>query len=85
MGYVFLALVFLGAVSSVYYWEYKAKVRAAHEQSGVKHVESGEQVPEVNGAACESTPVTARQKQTGELREFPTPCHVSEEWWEIVK
>lgn len=84
MGYVFLALVFLGAVSSVYYWEYKAKVSASNAAS-IKHVGSGEQVPDVDGVACEQNPTMARQKKSGELREFPTPCHVDKEWWEIVK
>jgi hypothetical protein len=85
MGYVFLALVFLGAISSVYYWEYKAKVRAPEGPALIKHVGSGEQVPDVEGAACEEKVILARQKQTGEVREFPTTCHVDKEWWEIMK
>jgi hypothetical protein len=85
MGYVFLALVFLGAISSVYYWEYKAKVNASNTSAIIKHVGSGEQVPQVEGAACRDDVTMARQRQTGEVREFPTPCHVDEEWWEIMK
>lgn len=85
MGYVFLGLVFLGAISSVYYWEYKAKVRASDGTATIKHVGSGEQIPEVEGAACQSNPTMARQKTTGELREFPTVCHIDKEWWEIAK
>jgi hypothetical protein len=85
MGYVFLGLVFLGALSSVYYWEYKAKVKAANQPAVIKHVESGEQVPEVNGAACELNPVMARQRDTGELREFPTVCHVDQDWWDVIR
>jgi hypothetical protein len=85
MGYVFLALVFLGAISSVYYWEYKAKVRASDGPAVIKHVGSGEQVPDVEGAACGQSVAMARQRQTGEIREFPTACHVDEEWWEIIK
>ena len=85
MGYVFLGLVFLGAISSVYYWEYKAQVRGAENMTLPKHVESGEQVPEVNGIACEDEVTWATHKTTGEKREFPTPCHVNLQQWDIVK
>jgi hypothetical protein len=40
MGYVFLGIVFLGAISAVYYWEKKSKAQGAFVP---KHVESGEQ------------------------------------------
>ena len=85
-GYVFLALVFAGAVSSVYYWEYKAKTAAYQNQlNAPKHVESGEQqVPRVNGAVCESRVTFAKNKNTGEVRDFPTPCHVNE-YWTIIQ
>jgi hypothetical protein len=85
MGYVFLGLVFMGAISSVYYWEYKAKVSAAERSMMVKHVESGEQSPEVQGVTCDNALTRAKQRETGEVREFPSPCHVDLEWWEIIK
>jgi hypothetical protein len=86
VGYVFLGLVFLGAISSVYYWEYKANATSSSSMNASRQVESGEQSPQtpaVNGSACELTPVQARQKQTGEIREFPSACHVVDTW-EIV-
>lgn len=86
MGYVFLGLVFLGAISSVYYWEYKAKAGTSYVQNvAPKHVESGEQVPDIPGTACEdNSPAKARHKETGEVREFPTPCHADKDWWELI-
>jgi hypothetical protein len=45
MGYLFLALVFLGVLCSLYYWEYKAKVSKPDGYINIpKHVESGEKI-----------------------------------------
>jgi hypothetical protein len=41
MGYLFLALVFAGAIGAVYYWETKVKNSNA---AGLGMVESGEQI-----------------------------------------
>ncbi|MBX4188017.1 MAG: hypothetical protein KW793_02675 [Candidatus Doudnabacteria bacterium] len=80
MGYLFLAIVFMGAISSVYYWENKTKYASA-TPSADRYVESGEQIPTT---ACDLKTVKARQKATGEIREFASPCHVTQNW-EIVK
>jgi hypothetical protein len=80
MGYLFLGLVFMGAISSVYYWENKTKGMGVAQQSADRHVESGEQIPTVNGATCELKTVTAKHRKTGELRDFPSVCHVTENW-----
>lgn len=32
---------------------------------------------------CIQVVVSARHKVTGEIREFPTPCHVTDEWEEL--
>ncbi|HYC79624.1 MAG TPA: hypothetical protein VEC17_01200 [Candidatus Binatia bacterium] len=87
MGYVFLSLVFMGAISSVYYWENKTKARSViHSPYG--HVESGEQeetpVVTEEGKMCAQVVTYARHKNSGEVRPFPTPCHVVENW-EIIK
>ncbi len=85
MGYLFLAIVFMGAVSSVYYWENKTKYSsAAATQVGERQVESGEQVPAaVQGQTCKLEVVTAQHKKTGELRDFPSPCHINEYWEKV--
>ena len=84
MGYLFLGLVFLGAVSSVYYWEFKAKAGGNGNVTAPKQVESGEQSP--NGTVlCAQVVTQARHKQSGEIRDFPTPCHVNSDNWEIIK
>lgn len=82
MGYVFLALVFMGSVSSVYYWEHKVKVRAEQNGHNIGTVESGEQSLDAN-LPCSAEPVKAKQKITGEVREFENSCVVNSEWWEI--
>lgn len=84
MGYVFLALVFMGAVSSVYYWEHKAKISANNNSLNMGVVESGEQSIDAPGM-CAQMVVKAREKNTGEIREFPTLCDVNTDWWEIIK
>lgn len=57
VGYLFLGLVFAGAVSSVYYWE--SKQQSAVVNTGtLRHVGSGEQVLDTEAikSNCDSTP-----------------------------
>lgn len=81
MGYLFLGLVFAGAISAVYYWDEKNSANAAQNQ--LKQVGSGEKTPQ-QGMICIQVITKARHKITGEVRDFPTPCHVTEDW-EIIK
>lgn len=86
MGYLFLALVFLGAVSAVYYWEDKNKASGSQQSSIQKEVGSGEKSNQTtSGTVCAQVITMARQKQTGEIREFPSECHVVTEYWEVVR
>jgi hypothetical protein len=48
MGYLFLGLVFVGAVSSVYYWENKKQTMQTTVHSSLGRVESGETVVPIN-------------------------------------
>jgi hypothetical protein len=85
MGYLFLSLVFVGAVSSVYYWENKTKVTSALN-APIGHVGSGEQeTKNQNGMVCAQVITYAKQKNTGEIRQFPSPCHVTDDNWQIIK
>jgi hypothetical protein len=85
MGYVFLTVIFLGVVSAVYYWQYKAQNNPDSTMGGIRHVSSGEQQnPSVNGVSCELKTTMAKHKQTGEVRDFPSACHVGNNW-EIIK
>lgn len=68
MGYLFLLLVFVGAVSSVYYWEGKRRNDPGYVNSAVGRVESGETsglagprvIPTPNGQMCVIDTVTGQ-------------------------
>jgi hypothetical protein len=76
MGYAFLFLVFMGVMTAVYYWEYKG--RGIVDRPVDAFVGSGEQIP--TNSDCIPDKITARHKSTGEIREFPSRCNVSENW-----
>jgi|GEM_PF-1315136 len=80
VGYLFLALVFVAAISSVYYWEYKAEsTRAAQQLLLPRDVGSGVQAPP-DSAMCAQVITKGRNRLTGEIREFATPCEVEGDW-----
>lgn len=83
MGYFFLALVFLGAISAVYYWDYKNQNAAAAPDES-RHVGSGENV-QTNGQECDGKFVLAQNPQTGETREFTSACYVLPPWQIVDK
>lgn len=82
MGYFFLALVFLGAISAVYYWDYKNQTAQAVADDA-RHVESGENI-QTNNLTCDGKWVIAQNPQTGETKEFSSACYVLPPW-EIIK
>jgi hypothetical protein len=84
LGYVFLFLVFMGAISSVYYWENKEQAaRTAESMTLPRNVGSGEQATDPSDSdlvVCAQVITSAFNPRTGEIREYPTPCDVPEGW-----
>lgn len=70
LGYLFLAGIFLAAVWAVYWWQY-----GQHDDN---YNDDNDQM------ACIQVIQRARNPQTGEERDFPTPCDVPQ-GWELVE
>jgi hypothetical protein len=68
LGYIFLALVLAGAVWAGYELKYGGKQGPATDD---------------DGEVCIQMIQRARNPQTGEERDFPTPCDVPEGWEKI--
>lgn len=70
LGYVFLGLVFAAVAAGVYWYEYV---------SGNKGNNGN------NREICIQVVTRARNLQTGEEKDFPTPCDVPDEWEKIER
>lgn len=72
LGYGFLILIFAGAVWAGYELKYGGK---RNQESGIKN----------QGEICIQVIQRARNPQTGEVKDFPTPCDVPEGWEKITE
>ncbi len=65
---ILVALVIVGG--GVYFvWKYKLPVKLIDQNN--------------DGAVCIQVITTARNPETGEIRDFPTPCDVPEDWEKV--
>lgn len=68
IGYVFLGVIFAGVVGAIYWWQ---NVGSVSKQNAT------------DDEFCIQMIQKARNPETGEVKEFSTPCDVPEGWEKI--
>ncbi len=73
-GFVFLLVVFGMLISLIYNWQY-----------GKTNSQSSSKIKDDNVIICLQVITTARNKVTGEIKDFPTPCNIPPGWIKVDK